>query len=171
MERMSHDLFQPLPNDSRLWLFALDRALTPEATAKLEQGLNEALGNWRHKGHAYEAAWELLEGRLLAVVEPSMATSPSGCAIDGMLRKVQRLASEAGAGLVDEGSVVVRGAEGLRALAKTDLGAALERNELGPETPVVDLALFNLGQLRDGLLEKPLARTWIGRKYKVAATA
>lgn len=166
---MSDTLFQPLPNDSRLWLFALDRTLTPEATAKLEQGLNEALGNWRHKGHAYEAAWELLEGRILAVVEPSMATSPSGCAIDGMIRKVQRLVAEAGAGLVDESSVMVRGAEGLRSLPKTELGAALERGDLRPDTPVVDLALFNLGQLREGLLEKPLARTWIGRKFKMAA--
>jgi hypothetical protein len=168
---MTTQLFSPLPDDSRLWLFALDRALDAASTVKLEAGLNEIFGNWRHKGHAYEAAWELMDGRILAVVEPSMASSPSGCAIDGMLRKVQRVASESGAALIDESSVVLRVGEALRSLPKTELGAALERGELDAATPVVDLALFTLGQLREGLLEKPLARTWIGRKFKVAATA
>lgn len=165
------DAFLPLPDDSRLWIRALAQPLDADGRARLEAGLTEVLGNWRHKGHVYEGAWELFEDRLLAVVEPNMATNPSGCAIDGMLRKVERLAQEAGAPLLDEEQVVVRLGSGLRAFPKAELGDRLADGTLGPETPVIDLALFNLGQLRQGLLEKPLGRTWIGRKYKVAVGA
>jgi hypothetical protein len=165
------DVFAPLPDESRLWLFALDRPLDAEGRARLESALTEVLGNWRHKGHVYEGAWELLEDRLLAIAEPNMATNPSGCAIDGMIRKVHRLVEEAHVGLMDESSVVVRGTNGLVSYEKSRLGDLLASGELGPDAPVVDLALFNVGQLRQGLLEKPLARTWIGRKYKVAVSA
>lgn len=165
------EVFSPLPDESRLWLFALDRPLDPVSRVRLEAALTEVLGNWRHKGHIYEGAWELIEDRLLAIAEPHMATQPSGCAIDGMIRKVHRLVEEAHVGLMDESSVVVRQADGLASYPKTQLGALLASGALGPDSLVVDLALFNVGQLRQGLLEKPLARTWIGRKYKVSVPA
>ncbi len=165
------EIFSPLPDESRLWLFALDRPLDAEDRTRLESALTEVLGNWRHKGHVYEGAWELIDDRLLAIAEPNMATNPSGCAIDGMIRKVHRLVEDAHVKLMDESSVVVGGSEGLVSYPKTQLGDLLAAGKLGPETPVLDLALFNVGQLRQGLLEKPLARTWIGRKYKVAVSA
>jgi hypothetical protein len=165
------DLFLPLSDESRLWVLALAHGLDPAGRQRLEAGLTEVLGNWRHKGHVYEGAWEILENRLLAVVEPNMATNPSGCAIDGMLRKVDRLTQEAGAPMLGEDFVVVRLAEGLRSFPKAELGDRLADGTLTAETPVLDLALFNLGQLRQGQLEKPLARTWIGRKFKLAVPA
>ncbi len=90
---------------------------------------------------------------------------------DGMLRKVDRLTQEAGAPMLGEDFVVVRLAEGLRSFPKAELGDRLADGTLSAETPVLDLALFNLGQLRQGQLEKPLARTWIGRKFKLAVPA
>lgn len=161
-------ILAPLPDQARLWLFAFDRPLA-DLRPQVEAALDQALGNWRHKGQAYEAAWEILEDRLLALAEPHMAQNPSGCAIDGMLRKVQRIAAEAGLALVDEQSVLVRRPEGLMAHPKTTLGDLLAQGQLHGHTPVLDLALFNLGQLREGQLEKPLAETWIGRKYRVEA--
>ncbi|MBI3132163.1 MAG: hypothetical protein HYZ13_12645 [Acidobacteria bacterium] len=165
------DAFLPLPDESRLWVRALDRALDAEGRQRLEAGLTEVLGNWRHKGHVYEGAWEIFEDRLLVVVEPNMATNPSGCAIDGMLRKVDRLTQEAGAALMDEDQVIFRVGGQLRSMPKAEVGERLADGTLGPDTPVLDLALFNLGQLRQGQLEKALARTWIGRKYKIAVGA
>jgi hypothetical protein len=137
----------------------------------LAEGLAEILGQWRHKGHAYEAAWEVLEDRLILVVEPGMATDPSGCAIDGMLRKVQRLAEGLGRRVLGEDRVLVRLADGLRAFDRTELGDRLADGTLSADTPVVDRALHHLGQLRQGRLERPLAATWIGRKYRLPARA
>lgn len=156
--------FDALPDDARLWLLALDR---PVEAAQFAPELEVALARWRHKGVQYQAAWTLLQGRLLAIAEPTLAVQPSGCAIDGMLRTVRQIAEQAGLALADPQDVVVRLASGIRTVPRIELEARLADGTLNGATPVLDLALYSLGDLRKGLLEKPLAATWIGRKYKV----
>ncbi len=168
---MPSDTFPGLPDDARLWVLALSRPAEAAAAARLEEGLGDLLGRWRHKGQPYEAAWEVLEGRLLLVAEPTMATAPSGCAIDGMLRKVGALVRDLGLDLLGEDRILIRRDGALADLPRADLAGALESGALGPGTPVLDLSLHHLGQLREGRLERPLARTWIGRVFKVPAPA
>lgn len=164
---MTTESFPGFPDESRLWVLALSRQADPGQASRFEEGLGALLGHWRHKGQAYEAAWELRERQLILVVEPSMAAAPSGCAIDGMLRKVGALVRELGLELIGEERILVRMEGDLTGILRTDLAAALEEGHLGADTPVVDLSLHHLGQLREGRLERPLARTWIGRAHKV----
>lgn len=166
---MTTDLFPGIPSDARLWVIALDSPGEANPAGSLEDGLTEILGRWRHKGNAYQAAWELLEDRLILVVEPQMATDPSGCAIDGMLRKLHRLAETHGRRVLGEDSVLVRLTDGLRIIPRAELAARIADGTLQAETPVLDRSLHHLEQLREGRLERPLAATWIGRKYKVVS--
>jgi hypothetical protein len=161
--------FATLPDSSRLWLLALETAPGPAALAQLEHGLQEIVAQWRHKGQAYQGACALLSGQIIAVAEPTLASNPSGCAIDGMLRKIDRLAGQLALELVDPAeSVLVRLGDTLRPIAKSALGQCLEDGTLTAATPVVDLALYSLAELRSGRLETPLAFTWIARKFPAA---
>jgi hypothetical protein len=154
--------FAHLPDDARLWLLALTH---DTEAAVLAPEVESLLGRWRHKGVQYQGAWTLLERRILAVAEPTLATEPSGCAIDGMLRGVNQLTAKLGLALEDPQAVLVRLADGLRAIPRSDIGARLGDGTLDGSTPVLDLALLALGDLRQGRFERPLAATWIGRKY------
>ena len=156
-----------LPDDARLWLLAL---ANPVDASLLAPEVDALLGKWRHKGTQYQAGWTLLEDRILAIAEPTLAAQPSGCAIDGMLRGVNQIAGRLGMTLEDPQAVIVRLADGLRAIPRTDLEARLADGTLDGTTPVLDLALLTLGELRGGRLERPLAATWIGRKYKRTAS-
>lgn len=164
------DALISLPDDARLWLLALDPAPDAGAQAQLAENMDALMGEWRHKGVQYEGAWTLLEGRILVLAEPTMTTAPSGCAIDGMMRKVNRLTAGLSLAILDPATTVLARLGGsLRAIPKTELEARLADGTLDATTPIVDLSLFLLGDLKAGKLEKPLARTWIARKYKVAA--
>ncbi|HET6330127.1 MAG TPA: hypothetical protein VFF76_04995 [Holophagaceae bacterium] len=166
---MSMDALNALPDDARLWLLVLDPAPDAEALAQLTETMDALVSEWRHKGVQYAGAWTLLEGRILALAEPTMTTAPSGCAIDGMMRKVGRLTAGLNLSMVDPATtVLVRLHDGLRAIPKADLEARLGDGTLDAATPVLDPSLFVLGDLKAGKLEKPLARTWIARKHKVA---
>ncbi|MFN7957472.1 MAG: hypothetical protein U0P46_03975 [Holophagaceae bacterium] len=154
--------FAALPDEARLWLLALTRDTD---AAVLAPDLEAQLGRWRHKGVQYQGAWALLERRILAVAEPTLATQPSGCAIDGMLRGVHQITAKLGLALEDPQAVLVRLADGIRALPRTELEARLEDGTLDGTTPVLDLALLTVGDLRGGRFERPLAATWIGRKH------
>ncbi len=158
--------FSSLPDHSRLWLLALASAPAPAAQAQLEQGLAEIIQQWRHKGQAYQGACTLLEGQIIAVAEPNLAENPSGCAIDGMLRKIHRLTEQLALDRVDPAqAVLVRRQGRLQALPKSSLGPCLQDGTLDSDTPVLDLSLYTLGDLRQGKLETPLSRTWIARKF------
>jgi hypothetical protein len=154
--------FAALPDETRLWLLAFDR---PVEAALLAPEVEALLGRWRHKGVEYHATWTVLEGRILAVAEPTLATQPSGCAIDGMLRGMHQLAGRLNLTLLDPQAVLARLSGGLRAFDRAELEARLADGTLEGTTPLLDLTLFNLGDLRQGRLERPLAATWIGRKY------
>ena len=159
--------FAALPDEARLWLVAYDRPVEAEALAPDMEAL---MGRWRHKGVQYQGAWALLEGRILAIAEPTLAVQPSGCAIDGMLRGVRQLSERLGLGLLDPQDVIARLSDGLRAFPRADLEACLAAGTLDGTTPVLDLALLTLGDLRGGRFERPLAATWIGRKFLRAAS-
>jgi hypothetical protein len=161
---MSLSAFAALPDDARLWLLALAQ---PAEASVLAPELDALMGRWRHKGVQYSGAWTLLEDRILAIAEPTLAAQPSGCAIDGMLRGVHQLAVRLGLALEDPQAVLVRLTSGIRALPRTELAARLADGTLDGNTPVLDLALLTLGDLRGGKLERPLASTWIGRKFKL----
>src|SRR5512133_1087928 len=158
--------FAALPDDARLWLVAFDQ---PVEAARLAPEVDALLGRWRHKGVEYRGSWTLLEGRILAIAEPTLASQPSGCAIDGMLRGVRQIAERLELGLQDSQDVLARLPEGLRAFPRADLETRLADGTLGAGTQIIDLALLTLGDLRSGRMERPLAATWIGRKYKIQA--
>jgi len=159
-----------LPDHSRLWLLALEPLPDLATDARLRRGLAEILAQWRHKGQVYQGEGVLLEPQLIAVAEPSLATQPSGCAIDGMLRKVHRLVQQLQLTAVDPATrILVRLGGQLAAIPKEEIEARLGDGTLTGETPVLDLSLYSLGDLRAGRLEAPLSDTWVGRKFKVAA--
>jgi len=159
---MSLSAFAALPDDARLWLLALAR---PTEAAALAPDLEALLGRWRHKGIQYLGAWTLLEHRIIAIAEPTLAAQPSGCAIDGMLRGVSQIVAGLGLALENPQAVLVRLENGIQALRRSELESRLADGTLDASTPVLDLALLTLGDLRQGKLERPLAATWIGKKY------
>ena len=154
--------FAALPDDARLWLVAFDGPVDAQLLAPEMEAL---LGRWRHKGVQYQGAWALLEDRILAVAEPTLAVQPSGCAIDGMLRGVRQAAERLGLALQDAEAVLTRLPGGLRAFPRAELEARLADGTLGADTAVLDLALLTVGDLRSGRFERPLSATWIGRQF------
>lgn len=163
---MSLSAFAAMPDDARLWLLAL---ASPIEASMLAPAMEALLGRWHHKGVQYQGKWTLLEDRFLAVAEPILASQPSGCAIDGMLRGVHQIATKLGLALLDPQAVIVRLPDGIHAISRSSLEARLADGTLDGATTVIDLTLLTLGELRQGALEKPLAATWIGRKYKPQA--
>lgn len=159
---MHPQAFKSLPDEARLWLVAL---AGPADLGPLSPELDALLARWRHKGTQYQATWTLLEDRILAVAEPTLATQPSGCAIDSMLRGFAQIAARLGLALEDPLAVLVRLDGGLCALPRSSLEERLADGTLHANTPVLDLALLTLGDLRSGRFERPLSFTWIGRKY------
>jgi hypothetical protein len=162
--------FEAFSDDARLWLIAAAQPLSETQASKLQEEMDEILGRWKRHGEVLSSDWTLLENQILAVAEPTMSEKPSGCAIDSMLKMVHKLTASLGIEILDPTTLVLARVEGrIRTIQKADLAARIEEGILNADTPILDLALLNLGQLRHQQLEKALGQTWIGRKYKVGA--
>jgi len=161
------DTFASFPDTARLWLMAFPRPLEEEEKVQLAKGFEAFRPHWKTHSTSIESGWMLLEDQIFAVVENTMGTSPSGCSIDAMLRQSIKLASILELPFLDAQSIVVRTAGKLKVVAKTELEPLLQDGTLDAATPVVDLGLLELGQLRLGNLERPLAKTWIARKHRM----
>ncbi len=160
------DAFLSFPDSARLWLMAFHRPLTDLERDRLVDGFEAFRPHWKVHGTPIESGWTLLENQLLAVVENTMGTQPSGCSIDAMLRQSMKLAAMLELEILDAQSVLVRADGKLLVVAKGDLESLLASGNLDATTPVLDLGLLELGQLRAGQLERSLAKTWIARKYR-----
>ena len=163
---MSFSPFQSFPDEARLWLFAFSAPLDLNQLARLSQGFETFKPHWKTHGELIDSEWMVLENQILAVVERTMGTNPSGCSIDAMLRHTQKMAQAIELDLVDAQQVVIRQGPTLRILSKTEIPSLIENGELHPETHVLDLGLLELSQLRGGKLTRRLENTWIGRKFK-----
>ncbi len=160
------DAFEAFPDSARLWLMAFPRPLNEEEKAKIDASFEAFRPHWKVHGTPIESGWMLLENQILAVVENTMGTQPSGCSIDAMLRQSFKLATALNLEILDAQSILVRVAGKVNVVPKTELEAGLRDGRLDATTPVIDLGLLELGQLRAGKLERPLAQTWIGRKHR-----
>ncbi len=162
--------FQSLPDQARLWVFALPRSLEEGEVAPFRTGISDLLGSWRHKGTVYEPAWTLVEGRLLVVAEAKLAQEPSGCAIDGMVRRVNRLVlDQLGEPCLGEGELLAWDEGHWVVFHRDETAAFLWDGRLHARSLLVQRALYSLGQLRAGTLFRVLSATWIGHKYGLVA--
>ena len=158
--------FQSFPDDARLWLFAFTNPLDLTQLTRLAQGFEAFKPHWKTHGELIDSEWMVLEDQILAVVERTMGTNPSGCSIDAMLRHTLKMAQALELDLVDAQQVVIRKGPSLRILTKAEIPGLIEAGDLHPDTQVMDLGLLELGQLRGGKLARRLENTWMGRKYK-----
>lgn len=158
--------FQSFPDEARLWLFAFSAPLDLIQLTRLAQGFEAIKPHWKTHGELIDSEWMVLEDQILAVVERTMGTNPSGCSIDAMLRHAQKMAQAIELDLVNAQQVVIRQGPSLRILSKTEIPGLIESGDLHPETHVLDLGLLELSQLRAGKLTRRLENTWIGRKYR-----
>jgi hypothetical protein len=156
-----------LPASARLWVFGVSRALSGDEEARLLEAVDGFLEGWKAHGHPLAAAREWRYGRFLLVGVDERVEPPSGCSIDALIRSLRELEQELDAEMVGGAPVWFRegGPDGeIHRISRADFKAAAAEGRITPETPVFDLSLTRLGELREGRWELPAGESW-HRRY------
>src|SRR5262245_20256462 len=93
--------FDALPADSRVWVFAANRSLTPDDVSRLTDVVERVFGVWTRKSPGVRGVFAFLEARFLVVAADEREARVSGCGIDAMMQWVKQIEAESGLGLVD----------------------------------------------------------------------
>lgn len=158
---MSLNELTTLPDEARLWCFAADRPLSAEEVDVLAARMAGFLGGWKAHAQELRVGFELRESRFLFVAVDERQAAASGCSIDALVGELREVQREIGADLIDVSAVWYRDPSGaIATVSRPDFRRLGSEGSVGLETPVFDLTLLTVGQLRDGRLEVPARNSW-----------
>jgi|SRR5690349_18726740 len=143
-----------LSNEAYVWIFGISPALDAQQSDALLRHVNAFLDNWAAHGVPIVGAAEVREGSFL-VVAADEHRERSGCSIDRMFGTLKQLERDLGVAILDANRIFFRDEEGIRAVGRGDFRIAATA-----ETPVFDVTVERLGDIRAGVWEKPASQSW-----------
>lgn len=157
--------FSELPDDARLWVFPLSRALSSDQEAEVRDRIDAFLDLWATHGAPLTSGREWVEGRFLLVAVDEATAPPSGCSIDGLARVLKGEGARLGMSFLDQGPVWFRQDGALVSVSREAFRALAEAGEVGADTIVFDNAVTRLSQVRGGEWEKRAGDSWHGKVF------
>lgn len=158
---MSLVSFSVLPDSARVWCFGASRPPAGRETAALLDSMHDFVERWTAHARDLAAGIDWRDQRFLLVAVDETATGASGCSIDALHRQLRELEASLGLDLLDSTPVWYRDRSGrVSSCSRADFRDAAGRGEVGPDTPVFDLTLTRLGEVRAGAFERPASSSW-----------
>lgn len=143
-----------LSNDAYVWIFGISPSLDAQKSTALLGQVNAFLENWAAHGTPIPGAAEVREGSFL-IVAADEHREKSGCSIDRMFGTLKQLERDLDVAILDSNRVFFRDQNGVRAVGRSEL-----KNAARAESPVFDLLVERLGDVREGVWVKPAAESW-----------
>lgn len=149
-----------LPDDSRVWVFGSDRALTDGELARIDSLLGEFLSGWAAHGAPLRTGHDVVERRFVVVAVDERAAGASGCSIDALSRHIGDIERSLGVDLRDGARVWYRSGDDIACCDRAEFRARAAKGEITADTPVFDPTISDLGALRGDGLERPAGASW-----------
>ena len=163
---MSDMLFPHLTDDSDCWIYASDRTLTSEEMDLLSSLFGRFSQDWSSHGRKVNAGFDIVDGRIMVVAAHISGGDISGCGIDKSLHLLQEVAESRSFSWVSALQIIYRSDEGeIEAVSRKGFKALAENGRVHTGTPVIDLSLRRLGDLRNRGMETPASLSWHGRLF------
>ena len=153
--------FDTLPGEARLWCFGSSRELDEVRVRAAQDAMSRFVEEWTAHRRNLRAGFALLHGRFLLVAVDESMTGASGCSIDALMGQLRSLGSELEVDFLDSLPVWLRQSDGtVRSVSRADFSDMARTGQAAETTPVFDLTVGRVADLREGRFEAPAARTW-----------
>ncbi|MDH3197323.1 MAG: hypothetical protein OEO21_03705 [Candidatus Krumholzibacteria bacterium] len=162
--------FDQLPDDARLWVYALDRPLTGEERARAVVLLDDFVAQWTSHEVPVAGAWVVVEDRFI-LVAGHCTDGVSGCSTDASVRVVKEIERVTGARAFDRSLVFFRDGDGrVTSVPRAEFQAFVEQGRVTADTRVFDGTIHSVGDLRAGRFERSFGESWHARAFAREAT-
>lgn len=157
--------FEHLPSDARLWIFAAERRLDGEEGRRVLSETDAFIDEWSAHGVPLTAGRELRHDQFVLVGVDERAAGVSGCSVDALVRRMQRLGDVLGVELVNNAPVLYREGETIYRVSRERFSELAASGTVGPNTRVFDNTLTRIGDLDAGKWEVKAVDSWHGRAF------
>ena len=97
--------FKKMPPHSRLWVYQVNRKLTPSEGDHVEKSLLQLCESWKAHGFALHASYQLIYSQFIVLAVNESETGASGCSIDSSVHHLKELQQQLGLDLFDRSQV------------------------------------------------------------------
>ena len=157
--------FEALPDESRLWVFGVERTLTEAEQESFLSAVDLFLETWVAHGIPLTCGRDWRWGRFLLVAVDEASAPPSGCSIDAMVGVLRDQERRLGVRVLDNTPVWFVANGEVRRISRTEFGRLVEEGEVGPNTVVFNNTVTRLKDARSGRCEGPVRESWHQRAF------
>ena len=157
--------FETLPDESRLWVFGVERTLSEGEQDNLLSAVDLFLETWAAHGAPLTCGRDWRWGRFLLVAVDEASAPPSGCSIDAMVGVLKDQERRLGMRILDNTPVwFVEGGD-VKRMSRSEFRRLADEGAVGPDTVVFDNTVTRLKDARSGRWEGPARASWHQRAF------
>ena len=165
-------LFSDFPDEARVWIYPLSRALTAEEQATLTTRLNTFAEGWTSHQRPVLGATAVLHDRFLVLTARIIGGDISGCGIDKSVHAVESAVANLEAEVLPVLSIFYADAAGdVHAVSRGAFRKLVQAGTVDATTKVFDPSLTLLGDLRRGAFAQTAGESWHGRIFRIPQPA
>ena len=158
--------FTQLPDDARLWAYALDRELTDDEVDRVTQYLDAFVDVWVSHDVPVDGSYEIVDARFI-VLAGHCTDGIGGCSTDSSVRVIKGIESELSINAFDRTLVYFRNGGGVVVAApRADFQELVKSGHVNDDTVVFDTTVTSVADLRAGRFETTFADSWHSRAFK-----
>lgn len=169
---MLPDSFTDFPDDARLWIYGADRPLSEDEQAAVVDTLDTFMADWMSHGRSVEGAAAIVDDRFLLIAAYVRGGDISGCGIDSSTDVIANVADRLDIEWLPALNIFYRDAAGdVHGIPRPAFRAKVDEGTVTRETPVYDLSLETLGDLREDGFERPAGESWHALVFRIPEAA
>ena len=145
--------FHGLPEESRIWLYACEKALTQSQQDYILNIISEELKGWNAHQQPLTAGVTILENHFIVVALDESKNGASGCSIDTLQKTIQKIEKEFSISLMNRLNVFCKIEDEILSMPSFKLGSVADKDTL-----FYDLTILTKNDLKTYL--KPISEGW-----------
>ena len=157
--------FEVLPDESRLWVFAVERTLVEADQENFLSAVDRFLETWAAHGVPLTCGRDFRRGRFLLVAVDETSAPPSGCSIDAMVGVMKDQERRLGLRILDNTPVWFVADGEVQRISRPEFSRLAEGGAVDPDTVVFDNTVTRLKDVRAGRWEGPARESWHQRVF------
>jgi len=152
--------FEALPDESRLWVFGVERPLAQAEQKSFLDAVDQFLETWMAHGVPLTCGRGFRRGRFLLVAVDEASAPPSGCSIDALVGVLKDQERRLGVRVLDNTPVWFVADGEVQRISRPEFSRLAEEGAVGPDTVVFDNTVTRLKDARVGRWEGPARGSW-----------
>ena len=145
--------FHTLPEESRIWLYAAENALSKDQQSYIVKLISENLKGWNAHKQPLTAGLTILKNHFIVIALDESKNGASGCSIDTIQNKIQKIEKQLSITLMNRLNVFCEIEGEIVCIPSFKLASIAKANTL-----FYDLTIQNKSDLRSYL--KPIGDGW-----------